>query len=111
MNEITTTDLSKFGYRERVMAEELLKAWRENGLPEDFEDNEVIIMFNTHSGSVFLTNSDYQAAMMNGDNLEMWYNCPYCGHEGFKEDMTHDPKDEDCTRYLEEIGVIEKEVA
>ena len=35
MNEIVTTDFSKFGYREREMAEELLKASREQGFPED----------------------------------------------------------------------------
>ena len=89
------------------MAEELLKTWREKGLPDDFDDDEVTIAFNTNSGYVFLTNSDFQAAMMNGDDLELWHNCPYCGHEGFKEDMEHDPKDEECTRYLKEIGVIE----
>lgn len=88
------------------MAEELLRASREQGFPEDFEDNETTIMFNTHSGNVFFTNADYQAAMMNGDKLEMWYNCPECGHEGFKEDMEHDGGAE-CQRYLKDIGVIE----
>lgn len=105
-DEITTTDLSRFGWRERKMAEELLRASREQGFPEDFEDNETTIMFNTHSGNVFFTNADYQAAMMNGDKLEMWYNCPECGHEGFKEDMEHDGGAE-CQRYLKDIGVIE----
>ena len=47
--------------------------------------------------------------MMNGDKLETWYNCPYCGHEGFKEDMEHEPHNSECTRYLKEIGVISKE--
>lgn len=102
--EYYTEDLSKFGYRERCMAEELLKAWREHGLPEDFNDDEVRIAFNTNSGCVFLTNSDYQTAMMNGDKLESWHNCPYCGHEGFKEDMQHEPEAQDCTDYLKEIN-------
>jgi hypothetical protein len=109
MNNITTTDLREFGYRERVMAENLLKAWRTQGLPENFYDDEVTIMFNTHSGCVFLTNSDYQAAMMNGNNLEIWHFCPYCGHEGFAEDMDHEPEDRECTLYLEEIGVINED--
>lgn len=111
MEEITTTDMSKMGSRERGMMRELLNAWDSQGLPEDFYDDEVVVMFNTHSGNVFLTNSDYQAAMMNGDKLETWYNCPYCGHEGFKEDMDHEPEAKDCTEYLEEIGVIEKAAA
>ncbi len=75
---MTTTDLSQFGNRERAMAEELLHAWNNNNLPEEFYDDEVIIVMNTCSGNVFLTNSDYQVAMMNGD------------HEGFKEEF------EDC---------------
>jgi len=37
MKDITTTDLSNFGPRERNMAEKLLRAWREQGLPEDFK--------------------------------------------------------------------------
>ena len=57
MKEVTTTDFSKFGYRERKIAEVLLKIWNENGLPEDFYNNEVTIMFNTNSGNVFLTTS------------------------------------------------------
>jgi len=108
MNEITTTDLSKFGSRERHMAEELLKAWREQGLPDDFYDEDVTIMMNYNSGCVFLTNSEYQAAMMNDDKLETWYNCPYCGHEGFKEDMEHEPEASDCTEYLIQIGILEE---
>jgi hypothetical protein len=106
--ELTTTDLSKFGWRERKMAAELLTASCDKGFPEDFNDDEVTVMMNFNSGNVFLTNSDYQVAMMNGDKLESFYTCPYCGHEGFKEDMEHDAQNAECTRFLEEIGVIEK---
>jgi hypothetical protein len=59
MNNVTTTDLSKFGSRERKIAEQLLHAWNEDELPEDFLDDEVTIMMNIHSGNVFLTNSDF----------------------------------------------------
>jgi len=88
MNNITTTDFSKFGYRERKLAIELLIAWNEQGLPEDFLDDEVIIMMNTHSGNVFLTNADFQVAMMNGDKLESFYTDFETGQEGFKEELT-----------------------
>jgi hypothetical protein len=108
-DEITTTDLSNFGYRERKMAAELLTASVEQGFPDDFEDDGVTVMMNRNSGNVFLTNSNYQVAMMNGNKLESWYTCPYCGHEGFKEDMEHDAQNAECTRYLEEIGVLEPE--
>jgi hypothetical protein len=102
--ERTTTDLSEFGWRERKMAAELLTASCEQGLPEDFEDDAITIMMNRKSGNVFLTNSEFQVAMMNGEKLESFYSCPQCGHEGFKEDMEHDGNAE-CARYLRDIGV------
>jgi len=101
--ETTTTDFSKFGARERHMAEELLRASRLQGFPEDFYDDGITIMMNMNSGNVFFTNSDYQAAMMNGDNLESFYSCPICGHEGFLEDMEHGEDDDECQEYLKEI--------
>jgi hypothetical protein len=85
--EVTTTDLSDFGYRELAMLEELLKAMREQGLPDDFYDDEVVPMFNRNSGNVFLTNSDYQVAMLNGDSLESWYFLSYHGNEGFLDEL------------------------
>jgi len=103
-DEIVTADFSKFGYREKEMASELLNAMNKQGLPEDFYNENVTVNFNTHSGSVFLSNGDYQVAMMNGKNLESWYYCPQCGHEGFKEDMEHEGNS-DCQEYLNDIGV------
>lgn len=88
MNNITTTDFSKFGYRERKLAEQLLKVWNEQGLPEGFYDNEVTIMMNTHSGNIFLTNSEFQVAMMNGDQLESYHSDPETGEEGFKAELS-----------------------
>ncbi|MBK8558226.1 MAG: hypothetical protein IPL65_21945 [Lewinellaceae bacterium] len=91
MISITTTDLSKFGRRERKIATELLLAWYEQGLPEDFWDNEVVIMFNTGSGNVFLTNSEFQVAMMNGNRLESFYCDTETGEEGFKNELSKKP--------------------
>ena len=82
----TTTDLAEFGFTEREELIRILTTWQFPGLPNDFEDREVTSMFNKNSGNVFLTNSEYQCAMMNGDNLESWYNCSNCGHDGFYED-------------------------
>ena len=89
---MTTTDLSKFGAREREMASELLNAMSK-GLPEDFYDVGVQIMMNKSSGNVFLTNSEYQVAMMNGDELESFYTTPYEGREGFFEELKEEYKD------------------
>ena len=84
--EITTSNIADFGSRERCMLIELLTAWEDQGLPEGFYQEEVHPMMNRNSGCVFLTNSEYQDAMMNGNKLEMWHNCFNCGHEGFQED-------------------------
>ena len=87
---MTTTNLSDFGYRELEMLEELLRAMREQGLPEDFYNNEVHPMMNQISGNVFLTNSEYQIAMMNGDKLESFYTLSYHGREGFLDELLID---------------------
>ena len=101
-----TENLSLYGYRELDMVADLLKAYKtENDHTEFFDDCGVKPMFNQMSGYVFLTNENYDVAMMNGDYLEDWFICPYCGHEGFKEDMEHEPQDEDCIRYMEDIGL------
>lgn len=83
----TTTNLSDFGSRERNLLVLLLQAWDEQGLPQDFSDDAVVPMMNQNSGNVFLTNSDYQVAMLNGGNLESFYVSPYEGKEGFFDDL------------------------
>ena len=109
IDEIVTSDIGKFGARERSMLRDLLTAWNDHGLPEDFYDEDVKPCMNMNSGYVFLTNSDYQVALLNGERLELWHNCPYCGHEGFADEMAHDAENEECTRYLVEIGVVEED--
>jgi hypothetical protein len=42
---------------------------------------------NTYSGNVFLTDENFNVLMLNGDNLEGFYNSPYSGHEGFFEEL------------------------
>jgi len=96
-----TQDLSEFGYIELDKAGTLLKAYADN--PNVFDGSEINVEFNPNSDKVFLIDEDYNVAMMNGDNLELWYSCPICGHEGFLEDMEHNENDERCQEYLEGI--------
>ena len=84
---MTTTDLSDFGHRELRMLEELLCAMRTQGLPSNFDDCEVVPVMNQCSGNVFLSNSEYQVAMMNGDKLESFYTLSYSGEEGFADEL------------------------
>ena len=99
MNDITTTDLSEFGNRELEEMENLLKARREQGFPDDFNDDEIQIMFNKNSGYVFFTNSDCQVCMLtDGGNLESFYSCPNCGNEGFDGEYPFKKNDGYCSR-------------
>lgn len=98
--DIVKADFSEFGSRELHMAAELLTTYdqmrRHGKLPEEWYDKGVHIAFNTHSGFVFMSNSDYQSMLMNGDKLEMWYNCSECGEEGFKEDIDWNEDEYHC---------------
>jgi hypothetical protein len=87
MNNTTTTNIADFGSRERGMLIELLTAWNNQGLPKDFDVAGVTPMMNMNSGNVFLTNEEFQVAMMNGDSLESFYTLPYGGEEGFLDEL------------------------
>lgn len=112
----TTTNLSDFGYRELDMLCELLNAMKEQGLPRDFDDDKVVPAFNMMSGDVFLTNSEYQVAMLNGDKLESWYFLGYHGNEGFLDELLIDYDNgnimlqdfEELADICEENGELEK---
>lgn len=102
-----TNDLSKFGYIELKETARLLNAYVDNG-KNILDGDGVKVGFNPNSGCVFLVDEDYNVAMMNGDDLELWYNCPICGHEGFLEDMQHGEDDEECQEYLKDIGAFQE---
>lgn len=96
-----TTNLSDFGQRELIEVELLLKAMRINGLPKDFENDEVHPMFNISSGNVFLTNSEYQVAMEDNGKLYSFYSCPVCGEEGSLEDIDGHSDDKECKEFVD----------
>ena len=104
---MTTTNLSDFGYKELELLEKLLCAMRTQGLPADFDDNEVTPVMNQCSGDVFLSNSEYQVAMMNGDKLESYYTLS-SGEEGFAAEL-HERFENGCIDNqsdLEQLAVI-----
>jgi len=90
-----TENLADFGFREIRMLRDILNAWVENGLPDNFARDGVRLAMNRNSGHVFLVNEDYQVAMMNGEELEEFYTLPYNGDEGFLSDLIseHAPDD------------------
>ena len=106
--EITTTDLAKFGGRELREAAKLLTAYCEGARPADFDDDGVTVMFNMHSGMVFLTNDECQVAVSDGQgDLVSFYTSPYEGHEGtlfdLRNDFDRDDWDQEDIEWLEEL--------
>ena len=77
-----TTDLADFGTREIRMARNLLDAWLTHGLPDHFEHDGVTVMFNPQSGWVFLTNAEYQVAVMEDGDLVSFHTSPYGAYGG-----------------------------
>ena len=107
-SEIMTTDLAKFGVRELREAAELLTAYCEGARPADFDADGVTVMFNMHSGMVFLTNAEYQVAVSDGQgDLASFYTSPYEGHEGtlfdLRADFDRDDWDHEDIEWLEEL--------
>lgn len=85
---ITTTDLAEFGPREIALASDLLSAWVETGLPDEFSKDGVTVMFNTESAWVFLTNADCDVAIIGrSGQLESFYTTPSGDHEGTLDDL------------------------
>jgi len=87
-DEIVTKDLGRFGYREMKMGARLLTAWRtDNDHAENLSSDGLALWLNMDSGNVFLCDEDYNVAMMNGNVLEDWVTCGYCGHEDFRSEV------------------------
>ena len=93
MQDTVITDLTKFGYRELKMARDLLTGLLEKNDTKFLGDG-VQIAMNTHSGYVFLTDEEYNVAMLTDDGaLEDWFSTTYEGHEGFYDDLMLEYKD------------------
>ena len=88
MNEETlvTLDIESFGSREFALVAELFNAKMLQGFPDGFDTEGLSLNFNKSSECVFFSNGEYQVAMMNGPVFELWFSCPNCGHEGFREE-------------------------
>ena len=82
-----TTDISKMDLSEVT---ELLAAYQYENRTQAFEDmwchDGTIPTLNQESGYCFLTNEEYQVAMMNDGKLSMFINCGECGREEFEQD-------------------------
>lgn len=104
---MNTQDISKFGYREKRMAAELLLAHCSHDKDAtDYLGEGVAVKFNPISGCVFLVDEDYNVAMMDGDVLRDWITTPYEGEEGFLHELLEriDELHEEDQEYIRELN-------
>lgn len=103
--ENPTCDLSKFGARELREAVELLEKFADT---PDFQSglgNGIKLWFNMESGTVFLSDEEYNVAMLNGKGiLERFVSCCECGAEGFVSEWTANEGASPCGHTESERG-------
>jgi hypothetical protein len=87
------TNLADFGLRERLILVQLLGAWHNNGLPEDFGTSGVVPGFDQYTGDVYLTNEDGELCTLAGDGLESFYISPWASKSGLFSDLIEDYDD------------------
>jgi hypothetical protein len=112
MKNEPTTNLALFSSRERLMAAKMLIASAEQGFPKTFENNNVRLMLDWQSKTVFFVNDDYQLCTMNGEKLEVWHFMAYNAHEGFADYIRKHIDQSwhyDDISYLLDFGVITEE--
>lgn len=97
-----TENLGDFGIRELELAIDLLQAAKK-GYPTDFWTEGVKIGCNTYSGSVFLTNDNYDVCMDADGELYSFYTSPYNGTEGFLWDLVDNYLEAPETWHQEDI--------
>ena len=108
---IYTEDLQDFGLIELEEAAKLLSEIK-NGVPEDFEKCKIRVAFNKNSGYVFLTNSEYQVAMIDDEGkLYSFYSTPYEGREGSYKDLLEEfddmhPEDQEYMNDLKQFNEV-----
>jgi len=100
-----TQDYAGMGHVEREEASLLLKTYGTSKDDTLFLESGIKVEFNPYSGCVFLVDEDYNVAMMNGDRLENFFNCPNCGNEGMQSEFREQCTDDCCKKYADDLGL------
>ena len=85
-------DPSKFNSSQQKQARILENAIREQGLPPGFAEEDVHVRQDKTTKIMYISNQQQQMAMLNEGRLEIFYRCPKCGNEGFKNTLSHAPR-------------------
>ena len=97
-----TNDLTKFGTIELAEAGKLLSTLKTVRDNTKFLGDGVQVFFNNESGYVFLSDEDYNVAVMSGHDLVDFINCPECGNEGNINEF--DTESYCCKKYYKEMN-------
>lgn len=111
-----STDLSKFGNREKILAADLLTALAKTGWPDNFDMYNVQLYIDSNWGDVYLTNENGEfAALTDQGKIERYYFSPSGKYKGFFEDLVQEYTDMDDIEDMdwfkgiaEEIGRLEE---
>ena len=87
MSDVYTASFEKWGHWELAEGANILNAYAEHGQP-DFLSDGITLNFNPTSGKVFMSDSEYNVAVLEGDELVQFFYCAQCGFEGTEEEAS-----------------------
>lgn len=79
-----TTDTARAKSYLKWEFQEIEKIWAVKGLPEGFDDGEVVPLFRKDGAGVMLMNDRKEICVLAGNmELAIWHCCEKCSNEGF----------------------------
>ena len=105
-----TEDITDIPLHEVVPLLTALDAWRSGStiaatklFQAAWYDQGSKVAMNNQSGYVFLSNEDFQVAMIDNDKLTMFLNCGECGNEGLEGEFEVVDSCEGCKDIIKDI--------
>jgi len=80
---------AKFNLGQQRIANQLREAMKKQELPQGFSKDGLHIRQEKLSGMVYISNNAKQMCRLNEGILDMYYICPKCGNDGFKNTIRH----------------------
>lgn len=102
---MNTNKLEEFGFKQLKEAAELLTAYVE--VDKNILSEGIKLEFNPDSGIVFLTDDDYNVAILEDGDLVNFYWCSECGYEGTQSTYEFDKENgntQECCKETFEGG-------
>lgn len=95
-------DLSKFTFHELDEVITLLTVLRDQGVPYNCSKKNVQIVMDAETRQIFLSNDNADLMMINEGNLQKYFTCPVCQHQGFMDSLPmHNPGNDFCMSWVD----------